>query len=257
MVRTESKNQRTGFTLIELLIVIGLLGVLAAIAAPMAIRHFEGVRTTADEATVKILNETTALYQIEEKITEGDIFAGIEDDSERMEQLVTRGYIREAVSPRQKDTEFAWHIISQSWIYRSTLNDVEYPDWTDSTTYLAGDTVVYDGRIFEARTWTQNQIPGDTDSPWQEITGEWRGFNVYFEDDVVLYEGAQYQARNWTQNAVPGLITSPWQEITDEWRSFNIYQAGNIVVHNSTHYRAKWYTQNEEPGISSAWQVID
>lgn len=133
----------------------------------------------------------------------------------------------------------------------------DYPLWDDSSTYNGGDLVIYDGKVFQARYYVgANQIPGSLDSPWQEITHEWRHFNVYHGDDSIIYDGREFIARNWTRNEQPGLLDSPWQEITDQWRAFNVYTAGDEVWHNGQKYSAKWYTKNAEPGVSSAWEPI-
>lgn len=124
--------------------------------------------------------------------------------------------------------------------------------------YEEDDCVVYNGRTFVARYYAQaDDIPGELDAPWQEITDQWRNFNVYEEGDIVIYEGREFEARYWTQNDQPGLLDSPWQELTDQWRSFNIYNSGDVVWYNGQQYEAKKYTQNEPPASSNnAWKSI-
>ncbi|GAA3644997.1 ExeM/NucH family extracellular endonuclease [Microbacterium marinilacus] len=38
--------------------------------------------------------------------------------------------------------------------------------WTASQVYTGGERVVHDGRVFEARWWTRDQLPGDQWGPW-------------------------------------------------------------------------------------------
>ena len=97
------------------------------------------------------------------------------------------------------------------------------------------------------------------DSPWQEITDEWRDFNEYKQGDIVVYEGKQYQAWNWTKDNTPGTVGSPWQQIgTDQWVASNKYAGGDSVFYNGKQYRAKWYVDPGEdpPGSSDAWELI-
>ncbi|MDR2889371.1 MAG: carbohydrate-binding protein [Lachnospiraceae bacterium] len=44
----------------------------------------------------------------------------------------------------------------------------EYPAWVSGATYLAGERVVYNGTVYEAQWWTQNETPG-TVAVWKMI----------------------------------------------------------------------------------------
>lgn len=41
--------------------------------------------------------------------------------------------------------------------------------WTNSWTYTGGETVAYNGHLWKAKWWTQNQKPGDIWGPWQDL----------------------------------------------------------------------------------------
>lgn len=132
----------------------------------------------------------------------------------------------------------------------------DYPDWDSGTVYLGGDYVIYNGKVYQARYWTQGQQPGLLNSPWQEITDEWTFFNIYNAEDIVIVDGKQYKAWYWTQNEEPGVLGSPWQELTDQWVASNRYYAGDTAWYDGKQYRAKWYTVNSSPGSSSAWEIV-
>lgn len=132
--------------------------------------------------------------------------------------------------------------------------------WDSGKAYLEGDRVEFDGKVFEARYWTKGNQPGLMESPWQEITDEWRDFNIYLEGNIVDYDGKRYQARNWTKNETPGLAGSSWQQIdTDQWVASNRYSGGDTVFHEGKQYEAKWYVNpgDKPPGSSDAWKLIE
>ncbi len=86
-----------------------------------------------------------------------------------------------------------------------------YPLWSADTAYSGGTYVIYDGKVFYARFWTKNHTPGLLESPWQEITDEWRFFNAYNEGDTVIYNGKTYKAKWNTQDSKPGSVGSAWE----------------------------------------------
>src|SRR5690625_776481 len=89
------------------------------------------------------------------------------------------------------------------------------PAWDPATVYDDGDRVTYDGAVYEAQWWTQNQAPGA--SPW----GSWMEVG-----ELVPSAGADVRA--WTES----------------W----VYTGGETVAHDGHTWRAKWWTRNQEPG---------
>ncbi len=79
-------------------------------------------------------------------------------------------------------------------------------EWRDFNKYDGGDTVLYQGAVYEARNYAdQQQVPGELDSPWQELTDEWRNFNEYQAGETVWHNGQQFMAKWWTHNSEPGV----------------------------------------------------
>jgi prepilin-type N-terminal cleavage/methylation domain-containing protein len=116
-MRARLDNNQQGITIIELLIVLSIMGILAAIVIHNLSIFMDRARIMADQATLRNLNNTTAWYGIEEHTVHGDIFYGLDTDEERMEILLDERYLRAAVEPQKKGTEFSWHIGSQIWLH--------------------------------------------------------------------------------------------------------------------------------------------
>ncbi len=71
----------------------------------------------------------------------------------------------------------------------------------------AGDRAVYQGVEYEAKWWTQGDIPGAS-AVWKRITPtdgplDWNPGAVFVAGDEVIYEGVVYWAKWWTQGDVP------------------------------------------------------
>ncbi|WP_345785876.1 glycoside hydrolase family 11 protein [Halomontanus rarus] len=115
------------------------------------------------------------------------------------------------------------------------------PAWDPGEVYNDGDRVNYDGAVWEAQWWTQNEEPGSREyGPWEEVgdassgdsggssggdsgsnpdgsTGDaptWDSDEVYTEGDQVTWNGSIWNAQWWTQNQEPGASQwGPWEEV--------------------------------------------
>jgi chitodextrinase len=135
------------------------------------------------------------------------------------------------------------------------------PAWSPSIAYGAGDDVTFDGRLFTASWWTQNQVPGDPNGAWQEIAATadgvaiWTASRIFTANDVATFDGRTWRAQWYTRNQQPGDPNGPWVEVVPKtpsgpaaWASTAIYTAGDRVTHEGGVYEAKWWTRNQAPG---------
>lgn len=118
-----------------------------------------------------------------------------------------------------------------------------YPIWSESAAYLKGTKVVWHQNVYEAKWWTQGDLP---DSPvlqsWQtpwDLVGpvlpgekpipqatlpagtypDWSGNAKYDTGQRVLFDGTPYQAKWWNQGESPAAAASspdnsPWVPLT-------------------------------------------
>lgn len=118
-----------------------------------------------------------------------------------------------------------------------------YQIWSPSDAYLEGTKVTWHHNVYEAKWWTQGDMPDDPvlqsyQTPWQLIgpvlPGEkpipqptlpagtypdWSGTTIYNEGQRVLFNGVPYQAKWWNQGASPAAASSnpdgsPWTPLT-------------------------------------------
>jgi chitinase len=90
----------------------------------------------------------------------------------------TQGDVPDA--PVAQPTDTPWTLIGpvlpgETPAPTPTLPAGTYPDWTATQIYLAGDRVLHDGVGYEAKWWTQGDVPGQpvqspSDTPWEPLT---------------------------------------------------------------------------------------
>ncbi len=107
-----------------------------------------------------------------------------------------------------------------------------YQIWSETGIYLSGTKVVWHHNVYEAKWWTEGDLPDNPvlqawQTPWQLI------------GPVLPNESPIPQP-----TLAPG--TYP------EWSGTQIYQAGEIILLNGIPYKAKWCTEGDSPAASSS-----
>lgn len=102
-----------------------------------------------------------------------------------------------------------------------------YPIWDESSSYIKGSKVVWKRNVYQAKWWTQGDVPdipvlNESDSPWK-LVGP-------------VLPGEQPQSH----------MTVP-EGIFPQWDGADAYQAGSVVACKNGVYRAKWWTQGDSP----------
>ncbi len=98
---------------------------------------------------------------------------------------------------------------------RLTFSDGDKTDYDPYAVYTKGDVVLYKGKQYRAKWWTQGQVPGDDYwGPWEAFSTDlnevrqYRSNKVYVAGDRVEYQGVLYIAKWWNMNQTPGV--DPW-----------------------------------------------
>lgn len=120
-----------------------------------------------------------------------------------------------------------------------------YQIWSENGAYLAGTKVVWRRNVYEAKWWTQGDVPDNPvlqtwETPWKLIGPvlegekplpqaklpagtypEWSGTEEYDTGDRVLFNGVPYQAKWWNKENSPAAASSnadssPWAPLTQE-----------------------------------------
>jgi chitinase len=118
-----------------------------------------------------------------------------------------------------------------------------YQIWSPDGAYLEGTKVVWHHNVYQAKWWTQGDVPDDPvlnswQTPWELIgpvlPGEkpipqptlpagtypaWSGTAVYNTGQRILFKGVPYQAKWWNQGQSPAAASSdpdnsPWTPLT-------------------------------------------
>ncbi|PED40603.1 lytic polysaccharide monooxygenase [Bacillus cereus] len=130
--------------------------------------------------------------------------------------------------------------------------------WVSEKVYNTGDRVLVDGIEYEAKWWTQGDIPEKSDA-WKlisDVVVEWSMGKAYNGGDKVNYQGLIYEAKWWTQGDVPGKsdVWKPIRDVVVEWGMDKAYNGGDKVNYQGLIYEAKWWTQGDVPGKSDVWK---
>ena len=106
----------------------------------------------------------------------------------------------------------------------SSSSQATYEEYNASKIYEAGDRVMYQGVVFEAKWWVQGEIPTDEagSGAWKRITPydsypQYSSEQIYNVGDRVYYQGLLYEAKWWTQGDIPdsSLADGPWKEVSE------------------------------------------
>ena len=173
--------------------------------------------------------------------TVSDSCSGVEVDAGEFGRVLSEGFdaslSASAGVVTERDEDFAARDLTDD------PASSPYQIWSADGAYLQGTKVVWHRNVYEAKWWTQGDLPDDPvlqtwQTPWQLIgpvlPGEtpielpslpagtypdWEGAKVYQAGARVLFDAAPYQAKWWTQGDSPAAASSnadasPWAPLS-------------------------------------------
>lgn len=129
--------------------------------------------------------------------------------------------------------------------------DVSGDTYNPNAVYTGGDRVVYKGKIYEARWWTQGDIPGESEV-WLLISDSGDGGDLG-GDDTGGDDGGD---DNGDDGGDTGGDSGDSSDIP-EWNAGTYYNKGDLVRYNGAVYRSLadnlWYW---EPTYPQYWELV-
>ncbi|MCU4740630.1 endo-1,4-beta-xylanase [Natronoglomus mannanivorans] len=126
-------------------------------------------------ASVTVTDETDSSVDLEwDAVGEAESYA-VYVDGESDQEVTTTSATVDGLSPATT-YEFGVATVDSAGIESGlttttgTTGDPDYPEWDPTETYTEGDRVVWDGTVWEAQWWTEDQEPGaDEYGPWEDV----------------------------------------------------------------------------------------
>jgi len=103
-----------------------------------------------------------------------------------------------------------------------------YPLWRDDRAYDTGAKVVWQGRVYQSKWWTEGDQP---DAPVeQDWENPWRYLGPVLESDREAVQQGPYLNGSWNR-----------------WSAEQVFLAGDEIAYDGQVFRAKWWSQGDIP----------
>lgn len=141
--------------------------------------------------------------------------------------------------------------------------------WSNSTAYVVGNLVDYDGTVYTCTTPNTNETPSSSSSYWQVVgapntsvyEGTYNSGTSYVVGNQVTYDGNYYVCVLASTGNAPTNATY-WQQIstsetyTGSWSSATTYNVGNQVSYQGSFYICTTANTNQTPSTSSSYWTL-
>ncbi|KAF9228063.1 hypothetical protein BS17DRAFT_772951 [Gyrodon lividus] len=116
---------------------------------------------------------------------------------------------------------------SPTGTWKRAINCNGVQPWQGNLAYSAGNTVIFNGKLYTANQWTYNNSPGTNPGQWtsngdcaQPVNNKadcngvatWQQSKAYSGGDKVVYNGHLWVAQQWTSSNTPGDLSGTWKD---------------------------------------------
>lgn len=126
--------------------------------------------------------------------------------------------LRHAPNQSADFAKLRWTVMADMEPEACDLSDpdaAQYPPWDNGIAYQGGQRVSYEGLVWEAKWWSQNNSPMAPQSVWTLISDvelSWTAGLVYEFGAEVNHNGRRWYAKWWTQTEEPG-TGGAWEDL--------------------------------------------
>eukprot|EP01067_Filipodium_phascolosomae_P004638 Filipodium_phascolosomae@DN2793_c2_g1_i2.p1 len=149
----------------------------------------------------------------------------------------------------------------------ATAGDQEYPEWDSTKTYVEGDRVILDGKLYEAKWWSaagvrpDKEYENEYDNSWKLVQDDY----APTETPTELATGEPSEVPTGLPTDTPSETPSPTTTGTPEYPEYaagTSYKSGDRVVKDGKVYECKanveaWCSGDAwayEPAAGTAWE---
>lgn len=204
------KNSK-GLTIVELIIVIAIMAIVSTFAVIGVSRSLHVTRQKGDEVVLANINEATRMMMYHNSSTESTVFIGITSDEERLNELVSDGFLSEYPEPLVDGNSYVYNEDICMWTLNGDGGSVTYSE-TDTNLFTVSGTKITG---YDESGGTVVVIPREIDGVTITEIGQdafhSKGLtSVIIQDNITRISGNAFHSNNLTTVSIPGSVTRIW-----------------------------------------------
>ncbi|WP_104400343.1 carbohydrate-binding protein [Vibrio penaeicida] len=134
-----------------------------------------------------------------------------------------------------------WACSTQGWVFfesqsahkclnASKAEQAKYPAWKKGRTYVGGNKVLFNNKVYRAKWWTNSGTPSNS-SAWtldvkKTLAKTWNQNHHYNSGENVVFMGHVYEANHWSKGKLPPANVSQHNR-SKEWRYVGPFECPN------------------------------
>ncbi|CCN85346.1 putative Carbohydrate-binding family V/XII protein [Vibrio nigripulchritudo SFn27] len=134
-----------------------------------------------------------------------------------------------------------WACSTQGWVFfesqsahkclnASKAEQAKYPAWKKGRTYVGGNKVLFNNKVYRAKWWTRTGTPATSEAWTLDVKDvhpkTWNQNHQYNSGENVLFMGHVYEANHWSKGKLPPANVSQ-NNRSKEWRYVGPFECAN------------------------------